>query len=349
MAKTLIVSTMGPAINNRESIKSLISAGVDIFRFNFSHAKKENPFDDELEIISELKKEMNCDVKILADIQGPKIRIGTFAKGREELKPGAQFILTVNPVPGSDRIVQIDHKGICGDVKKGSVVLINDGVLKLEVTDVTDTDVVTKVIYGGIISDRKGVNLPGAKVSLPAMSDKDMKDLAYIGKKDFDFIAASFVRKETDVQNVAQAARDSGSQGKIISKIETQEAVENIRGIVDVSDGILVARGDMAIELPFEYLPIIQKVIIKLCNDKKKFVITATQMLESMINNPVPTRAEITDVANAVIDGTSAVMLSAETAMGKYPVEAVSAMERILRSTEKAWEDRKITFSDILK
>ncbi len=222
-------------------------------------------------------------------------------------------------------------------------------MLKLEVTDVTDTDVVTKVIYGGIISDRKGVNLPGAKVSLPAMSDKDMKDLAYIGKKDFDFIAASFVRKETDVQNVAQAARDSGSQGKIISKIETQEAVENIRGIVDVSDGILVARGDMAIELPFEYLPIIQKVIIKLCNDKKKFVITATQMLESMINNPVPTRAEITDVANAVIDGTSAVMLSAETAMGKYPVEAVSAMERILRSTEKAWEDRKITFSDILK
>lgn len=348
MAKTLIVSTMGPAINNRESMKSLISAGVDIFRFNFSHAKKENPFDDELAILSELKKEMNCDVKILADIQGPKIRIGTFAKGREDLKPGAQFTLTVNPVQGSDRIVQIDHKGICSDLKKGSIVLINDGVLKLEVTDVTDIDVITKVIYGGTISDRKGVNLPGAKVSLPAMSDKDMKDLAYIGRKGFDYIAASFIRKEGDVSNVIQAARDNGSQAKIISKIETQEAVENIRGIVDVSDGILVARGDMAIELPYEYLPIIQKVIIKLCNDKKKFVITATQMLESMINNPVPTRAEITDVANAVIDGTSAVMLSAETAMGKYPVEAVSAMERILRSTEKAWEDRRITFSDIL-
>ncbi|HPJ36754.1 MAG TPA: pyruvate kinase [Spirochaetota bacterium] len=348
MAKTLIVSTMGPAINNRGAIKSLISAGVDIFRFNFSHAKKENPFDEELAIISELNKEMNRDVKILADIQGPKIRVGTFAKGREELKQGEPFTLTVNPVQGTDKIVQIDHSGICGDVKEGSIILINDGILRLEVTGVTDTEVNTKVIYGGIISDRKGVNLPGSKVSLPAMTEKDLKDLAYIGGKGFDYIAASFVRKGEDVSNVIRAARENGSDAKIISKIETREAIENIRSIVDVSDGVLVARGDMAIEMPYEYLPVIQKVLIKLCNGKGKFVITATQMLESMINNPVPTRAEITDVANAVLDGTDAVMLSAETAMGKYPVEAVTAMERILRSTEKAWEDGKMTFSDVI-
>lgn len=347
MAKTKIVSTMGPAINNRDAIRSLINAGVDIFRFNFSHAKKENPFDDELAIISELKNELKCDVKILGDIQGPKIRIGTFARGKEEIRPGDEFILTTEPVQGTNRIVHIDHMGICKDVKPGSIVLINDGLFRLEVTAVSAPEVKTRVIYGGTISDRKGVNLPGSSVSLPALSDRDRKDLEYIAAKNFDYIAASFVRKVDDVVNVRKFANDKGSSAKIISKIETQEAVENIRGIVDASDGILIARGDMAIELPFEYIPVIQKVICGLCIEKERFVITATQMMESMINNPVPTRAEITDVANAVIDGTGAVMLSAETSVGKYPVETVAAMERILRSTERAWEDKKITFSDI--
>ncbi len=347
MTKTMIVSTVGPAINNREMLRCLVNAGVDIFRFNFSHAKKENPFDEELGIINELRTELGGDVKILADIQGPKIRLGIFTNGREELRAGDEFILSTEQVQGTAKIAHIDHAGICGDVRPGSAILINDGLIRLEATGVSTTEVKTRVVYGGTISDRKGVNLPGVRVSLPAMSDKDRKDLAYISSKNFDYIAASFVRKAGDVKDVRNFSRDRGCTAKIISKIETQEAVENIREIVEESDGILIARGDMAIEMPFELIPVIQKVIMKLCNEKNRFVITATQMMESMVNNPVPTRAEITDVANAVIDGTSAVMLSAETSVGKYPVETVTAMEKILRSTERAWQDKKITFSDI--
>lgn len=334
MRKTKIVCTMGPATESEEVLKELMKAGMDVARINFSHGTHEEAL-EKMNKIKKVREEIGKPVAILLDTKGPEIRLKTFKEGKVTLKKGQKFILTTDDVDGDETMVSISYKGLPKDVSAGSRILIDDGLIELEVISLESTQIICKVKNGGVISDRKGVNVPNITLSMPYMSEKDRDDILFGIEQDVDFIAASFVRTAEDVMEIKKLLEQNGGKSiKIISKIENADGVENIDEILKVSDGIMVARGDMGVEIEMQMLPAIQKMLIKKTYLAGKVVITATQMLDSMIRNPRPTRAETTDVANAIYDGTSAIMLSGETAIGKYPIEAVKTMALIAESTE---------------
>ncbi len=334
MRKTKIICTLGPSTDNDNVLRELILAGMDVARFNFSHANHEEHL-GRLKKIDKLRKELNIPVATLLDTKGPEIRIGTFKDDMKiQLKEGQTFTLTSREVEGNESIVSISYPNLIYDIEIGATILIDDGLIEMTVTDVTATDIICKVKNSGIISNKKGVNVPGIHLSMPFISDKDREDILFGIKHNYDFIAASFVRTAEDIKEIRKMLNKHNSQTKIIAKIENYQGVEHIDEIIDISDGIMIARGDMGVEIPYEEVPVLQKMIIKKVYNAGKQVITATQMLDSMIKNPRPTRAETTDVANAIYDGTSAIMLSGETAAGAYPVEALKTMVKITIRTE---------------
>lgn len=335
LKKTKIVCTIGPASENPEILEQLINNGMNVARLNFSHGTHEEHL-AKIKTIRRIRRKLNVPVAIMLDTKGPEIRTGNFKVDEIFLKPDDIFTLTTRDVEGDQSIVSVSYDGLPDDVSVGSEIYIDDGLVQLEVIDIKDgTDVVCKALNNGILSDHKGVNLPGSKTNLPAITPKDVDDIKFGIENDIDIIAASFVRKKEDVYDIRKVLEDHGGEHiKIISKIESQEGVDNLDEIIEASDGIMVARGDLGVEIRTELIPLVQKEIIRKCNDAAKPVITATQMLDSMIRNPRPTRAETTDVANAIIDGTDCVMLSGETAGGKYPIEAVKTMRNICVTTE---------------
>ncbi|MEM6336161.1 MAG: pyruvate kinase, partial [Bacteroidota bacterium] len=342
MRHTKIVCTLGPASSSREQIRALIAAGLDVARMNFSHGTHEEHA-ERIRIVREEAREAGRVIPILQDLQGPKIRVGHLPDEGIELEDGAPLILTAEETePGVNNRVFVSYPDLSDDVQVGRNILIDDGNLELKVVAVDGTDVVTEVVVGGRLKSRKGVNLPHIKTSRPALTQKDLEDLEFGLKQNVDYIALSFVRSASDVQHLIEHVRSAGKNVRIISKIEKPEAVRDFDGILKYSDGIMVARGDLGIEMPLSEVPMIQKRIIRKCLAASKPVITATQMLESMMENPRPTRAEASDVANAVLDGSDAVMLSGETAAGQYPVRVVQVMDRIISQTEsmQRWKDR---------
>ncbi|PUA79115.1 pyruvate kinase [Nocardioides currus] len=333
MRRAKIVCTLGPAVSTAEAIRELVDAGMDVARLNMSHgeyAEHERLY----HLVRKASDESGHGVGIFADLQGPKIRLGLFADGPVKLKRGATFTITTRDVLGDGEQCGTTYKGLPGDVKPGDPLLIDDGKVRLRVTSVDGTDVVTEVVVPGKVSNNKGINLPGVAVSVPALSEKDTEDLRWALNLGVDFIALSFVRSAADAEDVRAIMREEGVFVPIIAKIEKPQAIENIDEIVDAFDAIMVARGDLGVECPLEDVPIHQKLIIDKARRNAKPVIVATQMLESMIGAPAPTRAEASDVANAVLDGADAVMLSGETSVGEYPIIAVQTMARIVASTE---------------
>ncbi len=338
MKKTKIICTMGPSSDSREVMKSLMESGMDIARFNFSHGTHEEQ-KKRLDQLKSLREELDLPVAALLDTKGPEIRTGLLEGGRKvSLAEGQEYVLTTRDVVGDGRIGHINYDGLNQDVACGNRILIDDGLIELEVKEVKGTDIVCTVINGGELGERKGVNVPNVKIKLPSLTDKDKEDIQFGIREGFDFIAASFVRSPEAILEIKGILEEAGSSMQVIAKIENAEGLENLDEIIAVSDGIMVARGDLGVEVPAEQVPHIQKTMIRKCNMACKPVITATQMLDSMIRNPRPTRAEVTDVANAVYDGTDVVMLSGETAAGKYPVEALDMMVHICEASEK---DRK--------
>ena len=334
MRKTKIICTLGPATKDDEVLKQLMENGMDVARINFSHGSQAE-HKVTMDRVKKMRKELGRPVGILLDTSGPEIRIGQLEGGRAELLPGDTFKLTTNDIMGNKERVSITYKNLVHDVKAGTRILIDDGLIEMLVTNVTETEITCKVENGGVISDRKGINVPNVNLSMPYISPKDRSDILFGIEQGVDFIAASFVRCADDVLQLRKIMAEQGCNDiKIISKIENRQGVDNIDEILAVSDGIMVARGDMGVEIPIREVPAIQKKIIKKVYHAEKVVITATQMLDSMMKNPRPTRAEATDVANAIYDGTSAIMLSGETAAGKYPVEALKTMTEIAEYTE---------------
>jgi pyruvate kinase len=332
--RTKIVATLGPASNSPARIDELIGAGVNVFRLNFSHGTKDD-HRKTVEAIRSTSERLGAPVGILQDLQGPKIRVGRFAAGSAQLVPGATFTLTCDdPSDGDVDRVGVTYPGLCNDVKIGDVLLLDDGRLSLEVAGIKAGSITTTVLIGGVLSNNKGINIPDAHLSLPALTDKDVEDLGFGAELDVDWVAMSFVRNRDDLLLARHYLARAGSQAKLMAKIEKPGAVDKFDEILREVDGVMVARGDLGVEMAPERVPLIQKTLIRACMDAGKPVITATQMLESMIKNSTPTRAEASDVANAIFDGTDAVMLSAETAVGDYPVEAVKMMDRIARSVE---------------
>ena len=332
--RTKIVATVGPASSDEAVLSALMEAGVSVFRLNFSHGDLENKVELIKRIRTISQKRRNA-VAILGDLQGPKIRVGQFKDGPITLNPGDEVTITSLDIPGRDGLIPTVYKNLPQDVRPGDQILLDDGLMELEVLENQGTDVRCKVRFGGLLKDRKGINLPGVAVSAPSLTEKDLQDLRFCIEQELDYLALSFVRRAADVLDLKTLLQQSKSRIKVISKIEKPEAVDNFAAILEASDGIMVARGDLGVELRPEKVPLIQKEIIRKCNLAGKPVITATQMLESMIDNPRPTRAEASDVANAILDGTDAVMLSAETAAGHYPVEAVSLMNRVALDVEQ--------------
>lgn len=341
MRKTRIVCTLGPSSNTYETVKALALAGMNVARFNFSHGTQESHLET-FRVVSRVRSELHMPIATLLDTKGPEIRLKTFANGPVILKEGGLFTLTTREVPGDESIVSITHMNLPHDLGQQTRILIDDGLVELHVESKTETDIITRVVSGGQISDRKGVNVPGVRFSMPYISEKDKDDVLFGIRTGFDYIAASFVRGAEDVQALRQLLDENGGEHvRIIAKIENADGVAHIEEIIEASDAVMIARGDMGVEIPFEEIPIIQKRMIKAATMAGRQVITATQMLESMVHNPRPTRAEITDVANAIYDGTSATMLSGETASGKYPVEAVKTMARIAERAENDIDYRK--------
>ena len=345
MRRTKIVCTMGPNTNSRDLMKKLIETGMDVARFNFSHGDHDEQ-KMRMDMLKELRKELKTPVAILLDTKGPEIRTGVLKDGKKvNLVTGQTFTLTTVQETGDENHCSVSYTGLTEDIKEGDTILIDDGLIEMTVTDVTDTDIICKVINGGKVSNKKGVNVPNVELSMDYVSPKDYKDIVFAVKEDFDFIAASFVRTAADVKELRDILHEHGGDDiKIIAKIENQEGIDNIDEILTVADGIMVARGDMGVEIPIEEVPIIQKMIIKKAYHAGKVVVTATQMLDSMMSHPRPTRAEATDVANAIYDGTSAIMLSGETAAGLYPVQALQMMVRIANRTESDIDYRKRFF-----
>lgn len=335
MRKTKIVCTLGPSTNDDKILKRLMLEGMDVARFNFSHGTHES-HKENFDRVDKLRKELDLPVAVLLDTKGPEVRVCQFEEGKVSLKKGEQFTLTSRDIKGTKEIVSITYKNLPNDVKEGSRILLDDGLIELIVEKVVDgTDIVCKVMNNGDVSNNKGVNLPDTRLSMPYLSEKDRADIIFGIQTGYDFIAASFVRCAEDVLQIRKILEENNCHSiNIISKIENQEGVDNIDEIIRVSDGIMVARGDMGVEIPGEEVPAIQKMIIKKTVAAGKQVITATQMLDSMMKNPRATRAEISDVANAIYDGTSAIMLSGETAAGLYPIESVQTMVRIALKTE---------------
>ncbi len=334
MRKTKIICTLGPSTDNDKVLRELICNGMDVARFNFSHANHEEHL-GRLKKIEKLRKELNIPIATLLDTKGPEIRLGTFLEDKKiQLKEGQTFTLTSRMIEGDESIVSISYPNLIYDIEIGSTILIDDGLVEMTVTDISSTDIICKVQNSGTISSKKGVNVPGSHLSMPFISDKDREDILFAIKNNYDFIAASFVRTADDVKEIRKMLNKHNSKTKLISKIENYQGVEHIDEIIAASDGIMIARGDMGVEIPYEEVPVLQKLIIKKVYNAGKQVITATQMLDSMMKNPRPTRAETTDVANAIYDGTSAIMLSGETAAGAYPVDALKTMVKIAMRTE---------------
>ncbi|MGW4384573.1 pyruvate kinase [Kitasatospora sp. NPDC004531] len=333
MRRAKIVCTLGPAADSYDQIKALVDAGMDIARLNLSHGSHLE-HEERYHRVRKASDESGRSVGVLADLQGPKIRLSTFAEGPVLLERGDEFTITTEDVPGDREICGTTYRGLAADVSRGERILVDDGRVCLEVTHVEGPRVHCIVIEGGLVSDHKGLNLPGVAVSVPALSDKDVEDLRWALRTGADLIALSFVRSAKDVEEVHRIMAEEGRRIPVIAKIEKPQAVENLDSIVDAFDGLMVARGDLGVELPLEQVPIVQKRAIKLARRNAKPVIVATQMLDSMINASRPTRAEASDVANAVLDGTDAVMLSGETSVGKYPVETVRTMARIVEAAE---------------
>ena len=335
MKKTKIVCTMGPNTDNREIMKELALNGMDVARFNFSHVDHAE-YRHRLEILEIVREELGIPIASLLDTKGPEIRTGKLKDGKKvTLKEGDLYTLTTEEIVGDETRGYINYAGLAEDVKPGDRILIDDGLIELHVREVNGTDIVCRIENGGELGEKKGVNVPGVRVKLPALTDKDKEDIRFGVDAGFDFVAASFVRNADAIREIRAILDEKGSAMQIIAKIENEEGIENIDSIIEASDGIMVARGDMGVEIPAEKVPHIQKMIIRKCNLACKVVITATQMLDSMIRNPRPTRAEVSDVANAVYEGTDAVMLSGETAMGSYPIEAVRMMSQIAEESEK--------------
>ena len=331
--KTKIVATVGPASNNKEMLIALVKEGVDVFRLNFSHGTHE----DHLKVIDyvrEINFEMGTNVALLQDLQGPKIRVNEMTPGIE-IVSGQEIIITTREVLGNNELVSTSYEGLPKDVKVGDMILIDDGKIELKVKEVRKSDVVCSVIYGGPLKSRKGINLPFSKVSAPSLTEKDLADLHFGLKHKVDWVALSFVRKAQDILSLRKIIDDQKSTTRIVAKIEKPEALENIDAIIEATDAVMVARGDLGVEIWMEEVPMVQKMLVEKCNKAAKPVIVATQMMESMIENPRPTRAETNDVANAVMDGADALMLSAETAAGKYPIEVIRSMVRTVGSVEK--------------
>lgn len=332
--KTKIVCTIGPSTMNEKNLESLVRSGMNVARLNMSHGTHEEKA-TVIENLRKIRKRLGVPLAIMIDVEGPKIRTGELKEEEIELKKGSKLVLTTNDIIGDERRISIDYKGLPKDVKEGDKILMNDGLIALEVMSTTNDEIETKVLNSGVITHHRGLNVPGAELKIPPFTEKDVEDLKFAAEMKPDYIAQSFVRKAENVFEARKILKESGMpSARIISKIETKQALENLDEILNVSDGAMVARGDLGVEIDAEELPVVQKRIIRECNVRAIPVITATQMLESMVNNPRPTRAEITDVANAVLDGTDAVMLSEETAMGKYPIEAVKFMNKITRKAE---------------
>ncbi len=336
MRRTKIVCTLGPATNDVEIMKQLIQNGLDAARINFSHGTYES-LGETIGKLKQAREELHAPIPLILDTKGPEIRIKTFAEDKVRLEEGDTFTLTTREVEGDKTIVSVTYGDLPNDLQKGSRVLLDDGLIELRVEGTTDTDVICTVINGGVLKSRKGVNLPGVKVNLPSLTEKDIEDLKFGVANGFDMVAASFVRSAADVVKIRRVLEENGGGHiDIISKIENQQGVDNIDKILEVSDGIMVARGDLGVEIPPEEVPLVQKLLIAKANQIGKPVITATQMLESMVNSPRPTRAEANDVANAIFDGSDAIMLSGETAAGSYPLEAVETMARIALKAESS-------------
>ena len=334
MRRAKIVATLGPATDGPDRTLELVRAGLDIARLNLSHG--EHPDHEKRYVaVRDASNQTGRAVGILCDLQGPKIRTGRFADGSVELKNGDTFTITTRDVPGTKDIVSTTFKGLPGDVRPGDRLLIDDGKIELRAVSVEGDDVVTTVVEGGVCSNNKGINLPGVAVSVPALSQKDEDDLRFALRLGADLIAMSFVREPSDIDRAHEIMREEGRFVPVIAKIEKPQAVSNLRAIVEAFDGLMVARGDLGVEMPLEEVPIVQKRAVEICRRAAKPVIVATQVLESMIENPRPTRAETSDCANAVLDGADAIMLSGETSVGAWPLEAVRTMAKIIQSTEE--------------
>ncbi|MFC1513486.1 pyruvate kinase [candidate division KSB1 bacterium] len=337
--RTKIVCTLGPSSSTYEVIRGLAKEGMDVARLNFSHGTHEE-HKNLIGIIRQVSEEVDKPIGILQDLQGPKIRVGKFEKGKINLKRGNEIILTVKKVKGDENKVSVSYSSFNKDVKSGDAVLLNDGKIKMKVLEVKDKDVKCRVVYGGELSDHKGLNLPGSILSVDALTEKDVSDLKFGLRNGVDFAALSFVQKVEDIHDIKKLIEENGRDAPVVAKIEKPQAVNDIENIIEATDSIMIARGDLGVEMDTAEVPPIQKKIIRLCNEKGVSVITATQMLESMIDSPRPTRAEASDVANAVLDGSDAVMLSGETASGAYPKKAVRTMNHIVSLIEKSYDDR---------
>ncbi len=334
MRKTKIICTIGPASESEERLKELMLAGMNVARFNFSHGTHEE-HKKKFDRVIKVSNELGLPVATLLDTKGPEIRLKDIEGGKTEIVSGQKFILTTEEVLGNNEKVTITYKNLANDISVGTTILIDDGLIEMVVDAIEETDIICTVINGGPISNHKGVNVPGAELSMPYISDVDRSDIMFGCDMGFDFIAASFVRCREDILEIRKILDQHGSHMKIIAKIESMQGIRNLEDILTVSDGIMVARGDLGVEIPMEEIPVVQKQMIKMAEAQGKHVITATQMLESMIKNPRPTRAETTDIANAIYDGTTAIMLSGETAAGAYPVEAVKTMAKIAERSEQ--------------
>ena len=335
MRRTKIVCTMGPNTNSRDLMKKLIETGMDVARFNFSHGDHDEQ-KMRMDMLKELRKELKTPVAILLDTKGPEIRTGVLKDGKKvNLVTGQTFTLTTVQETGDENHCSVSYTGLTEDIKEGDTILIDDGLIGLRVEKVNAPEIVCTVVNGGELGEKKGVNVPNVSINLPNLTEKDKGDLLFGIEQDIDFVAASFIRNAEAINEIREfLVANGGEHIDIIAKIENAEGVQNIDSIIDAADGVMVARGDLGVEIPAEEVPHLQKMIIQKCNDNFKTVITATQMLDSMMRNPRPTRAEVTDVANAVYDGTDAVMLSGETAQGKYPLEALQMMVHIVETTE---------------
>ncbi|NJQ00760.1 pyruvate kinase [Streptomyces zingiberis] len=339
MRRSKIVCTLGPAVDSYEQLKSLIEAGMNVARFNMSHGSHPE-HEERYHRVRKASEETGRAVGVLVDLQGPKIRLETFAEGPVELIRGDEFTITTEDVLGDRSICGTTYKGLPGDVSKGESILINDGAVALQVTEVDGPRVRTIVIEGGVVSDHKGINLPGVAVNVPALSEKDVEDLKFGLRLGADMVALSFVRDAGDIRDVHRVMDEVGRRVPVIAKVEKPQAVANMEEVVLAFDGVMVARGDLAVEYPLEKVPMVQKRLVEMCRRNAKPVIVATQMMESMINSSRPTRAEASDVANAILDGADAVMLSAESSVGKYPIETVKTMGRIVEEAEQEWLNR---------
>jgi pyruvate kinase len=338
MRKTKIICTIGPAVDDEELLKGLIKKGMNVARMNFSHGSHEE-HQGRLDRVRKVIKELDKNVAILLDTKGPEIRTGKFESKEVILEEGQTFILVNDEIIGDKTRCTVSYKNLYQDVKKGTSILMNDGLIELKVEQIKGKDIYCTVMNGGVLGNNKNMNVPNAEIMLPALTERDISDLQFAVENNYDFIAASFIRKASDVLEIKKVLEKAGdSDIKVIAKIENRQGIDNIDEIIKVADGVMVARGDLGNEIPVEEVPVVQKMIINKCNLAGKPAITATQMLDSMIRNPRPTRAEASDVANAIFDGTSAIMLSGETANGKYPVEAVETMARIAQKAENSIE-----------